>query len=242
MKKLKIANTFLAGVLLSTSMAVPAFAQDQENSPVSQMDQGIRISDLVKSTTSNSVSFTDGSKLVQYDNYYIATDTNGNDELKITRIDDNKVKIENLQTGKVDYAIKKVEPIQEELTTRSSVQIQGEGFEYKGAESWSTDIIYTVASAVAGVLASFMGGPVSAPIIGLLTTIGSYYVSMYAKKAYWVEKTYTKEDRQSDSFATLTIRKDYHYYKYYDNTGFIETVSTIQTCMPYGCGTVEKYN
>lgn len=43
MIKLKIANTFFAGVLLATSIAIPASAQDQENSPsflpVLQMDQ-----------------------------------------------------------------------------------------------------------------------------------------------------------------------------------------------------------
>jgi len=49
---------------------------------------------------SNSVTFTDGSTLFQYDNYYIATDSNGKEELKITKVDDNKVKYENLQTGK----------------------------------------------------------------------------------------------------------------------------------------------
>lgn len=68
----KIAKTFFAGVLLSTSISIPAFAQDQENSPsslpVSQMDQAKSLSDLVKSTTSNSVTFTDGSTLVQSEN------------------------------------------------------------------------------------------------------------------------------------------------------------------------------
>ncbi|MBP1893455.1 hypothetical protein [Paenibacillus lactis] len=93
----------MAAILLSTSISIPAFAQDQENSPyslpVSQMDQFVSFSDLVKSTTSNSVTFTDGSKLVQYDNYYIATDSNGEEEFKITKVNDNKVKTENLQTG-----------------------------------------------------------------------------------------------------------------------------------------------
>lgn len=85
------------------------------------MDQFVSISDLVKSTTSNSVTFTDGSTLFEYDNYYIATDTNG------------------------------------------------------------------------------------------------------------------KED------ARLTIRRDHHYYKYHDFTGFINTASTIQVCMPYGCAPIEEY-
>ncbi|WP_181014099.1 hypothetical protein [Paenibacillus xylanivorans] len=35
MIELKIAKTFIAGFLLSTSIAIPAFAQDQENSPSS---------------------------------------------------------------------------------------------------------------------------------------------------------------------------------------------------------------
>ncbi|WP_241734548.1 hypothetical protein [Paenibacillus alvei] len=114
----KIAKTFFAGVLLSTSISIPAFAQDRENLqsplPVSQMDQAKSLLDLVESTISNSVTFTDGSTLFQYDNYYIATDSNGKGELKITKVDDNKVKYENLQTGQVNYAIKEVEPIQEE--------------------------------------------------------------------------------------------------------------------------------
>ncbi|MBB3131297.1 hypothetical protein FHS19_006017 [Paenibacillus rhizosphaerae] len=243
MIKLKIANTFFAGVLLSTSIGFPAFAQDQENSPsslpVSQIDQFVSISDLVKSTTSNSVTFTDGSTLVQYDNYYIATDSNGKDELKITKVDDNKVKYENLQTGEVNYAIKEVEPIQENLS--SSPQLLADGFVYKGAEKNSTEILYATASAVAGVLASFIGGPVGGKILGVLVSVGGYYLSLDAPRAYWITKTYTKEDIQSDYYATLTIRKDHHYYKYHDYTGFIDTASTIQICQPYGCGPVEEY-
>lgn len=122
----KIAKTFFAGVLLSTSISIPAFAQDQENSPsslpVSQMDQAKSLSDLVKSTTSNSVTFTDGSTLVQSENYYIATDSNGKEEFKITKVDDNKVKYENLQTGEVNYSIKEVEPIQENENLSSSTK------------------------------------------------------------------------------------------------------------------------
>ena len=159
MTKLKFANTFLAAILLSTSISIPAFAQDQENSPyslpVSQMDQFVSLSDLVKSTTSNSVTFTDGSKLVQYDNYYIATDSNGEEEFKITKVNDNKVKTENLQTGEVNYVIKEVETIQEDLS--SSPQVLAAGFVYKGAEKNSTELQYATASAVAGILASFIG-------------------------------------------------------------------------------------
>ncbi|WP_339299810.1 hypothetical protein MKY92_06650 [Paenibacillus sp. FSL R5-0623] len=74
------------------SISLPAFAQDQvdlpSSLPVSQVDKSLL--DLVESTTSNSVTFTDGSTLVQYDNYYIATDSNGEDELKITKVDDSK--------------------------------------------------------------------------------------------------------------------------------------------------------
>lgn len=239
MTKLKIANTFLAGVLLSTSISIPAFAQDRENSPssfpVSQMDQFVSISDLVKSTTSNSVTFTDGSTLVQYDNYYIATDSTGKNEFKITKVDDNKVKTENLQTGEVNYVVKEVEPIQEDLS--SSPQLLADGFVYKGAEKNSTEIIYSDASLVAGVLASFIGGPV----MGVLVTIGGYYLSRYAPRAYWITKTYTKEERITDAYATLTIRKDHHFYQYHDYTSFINTASTIQVCQPYGCGPVEEY-
>ncbi|OAB42304.1 adenosine deaminase [Paenibacillus glacialis] len=226
------------------SIAIPAFAQDQENLPsslpVSQMDQTVSLSDLVKSTTSNSVTFTDGSTLVQYDNYYIATDSNGKEEFKITKVDDNKVKYENLQTGEVNYAIKEVEPIQEKL--ESSAQTLSEGFVYKGAVQNSTELRYATASAVAGILASFIGGPTTGRILGVLVSVGGYYLSMNAPRAYWIEKTYTKEERHSDFSATLTIRKDFHYYQYHDYTGFINTVSTIQMCQPYGCGPVEEYN
>ncbi|MGM1047755.1 hypothetical protein SAMN05661091_2957 [Paenibacillus uliginis N3/975] len=239
----KIAKTFFAGVLLSTSISIPAFAQDQGNLPsslpVSQMDQAKSLSDLVESTTSNSVTFTDGSTLFAYDNHYIATDTNGKEELKITNVDDNKVKIENLQTGEVNYSIKEVKPIQEDLS--SSPQLFAAGFEYKGAVENSTEILYTTASAIAGVLASFIGGPVGGKVAGILVSVGSYYLSMNAPRAYWITKTYTKEDRQSSSYATLTIRRDHHYYKYHDFTSFINTASTIQVCQPYGCGPVEDY-
>ncbi|WP_440108706.1 hypothetical protein [Paenibacillus sp. QZ-Y1] len=75
----KIAKTFFAGVLLSTSISIPAFAQDLGNSPysspVSQVGQAKSLLDLVESTTSNSITFTDGSTLFQYDNYYIVTDS-----------------------------------------------------------------------------------------------------------------------------------------------------------------------
>ncbi|MEX3616934.1 adenosine deaminase [Paenibacillus glucanolyticus] len=242
MKKLKIANTILAGVLLSTSISIPAFAQDQENSPSSlpvSQDQFVSFSDIVKSTTSNSVTFTDGSKLVQYDNYYIATDSNGEEEIKITKVDENKVKTENLQTGEVNYIIKEVEPIQEDLN--SSQQVLAAGFVYKGAVKYSTEIIYTTASAVAGVLASFIGGPFTGKVLGVLVSVGGYYLSLHAPRAYWVTKTYHKEERITDAYATLTIRQDHHYYKYHDHTSLIDTASTIQVCMPYGCGPVEEY-
>lgn len=244
MTKLKMASTFFAGVLLSTYIANPVFsAQIQENSPsslpVSQIDQAKNISDLVKRTTSNSVTFTDGSILVQYDNYYIATDSNGVNEFKITKVDDNKVKYENLQTGEVNYAIKDVKPIQEEIGFSADAQIAADGFEYKGKVENSTEIQYATASLIAGVLVSFLGGPTSGPILGVLASIASYYISLEGKRAYWIEKTYTKTVKHSDYSATITIRKDFHYYKYHDYTGFIETVSTIQSCMPYGCGPVE---
>ncbi|WP_346836077.1 adenosine deaminase [Paenibacillus polymyxa] len=235
----KIAKTFFAGVLLLSTSSIPAFAQDQENSPsslpVSQMDQAKSLSDLVKSTTSNSVTFTDGSTLVQHDNYYIATNSNGKEEFKITKVDDNKVKYENLQTGEVNYAIKEVEPIQENLSSSAQVLAEG-GFVYKGAVKNSTEIQYATASLIAGVLATFVGGPTGGKILGVLVSIGGYYLSLDAPRAYWIEKTYIKEDRQSGSSATVTIKKDYHYYKYHDYTGFIDTVSTIQVCQPYGCG------
>ena len=242
----KIAKTFFAGVLLSTSISIPAFAQDRGNLqsplPASQMDQAKSLLDLVESTTSNSVTFTDGSTLFQYDNYYIATDSNGKEELKITKVDDNKVKYENLQTGQVNYAIREVESIQEENVFFADAQIAADGFEYKGAEKNSTEIQYATASAIAGVLASFIGGPVGGKILGVLVSIGGYYLSLEAKRAYWITKTYTKEDRPSDYTAILTIRKDHHYYKYHDYTEFIDTASTIQVCQPYRCGPVEEYN
>ncbi|MBH5319535.1 adenosine deaminase [Paenibacillus sp. GSMTC-2017] len=242
MINLKVANTFIAALLLSTSISIPAFAQDRENSPsslpVSQMGQAVSLSDLVKSTTSNSVTFTDGSTLDQYDNYYIATDSNG-EEFKITKVDDNKVKYENLQTGEVNYAIKEVEPMQEKL--KLSAQASSEGFVYKGAEKNSTEIQYATASLIAGILASFIGGPATGKFLGVLVSIGGYYLSLEAPRAYWIEKTYTKTVKHSDFSATLTIRKDFHYYRYHDYTEFINTVSTIQMCQPYGCGAVEEY-
>ncbi|MDK8180071.1 adenosine deaminase [Paenibacillus sp. UMB4589-SE434] len=242
MTKFKIASTFLAGVLLSTYIATPASAQVQENlqssSLVSHMNQAKNISGLVKSSTINSVTFTDGSALVQYDNYYIATDSNGVDEFKITKFDDNKVKYVNLQTGEVNYAISRVESIQEDTEFYANARISYDGYEYKGKVEHSTEIDYATASLVAGVLVSFIGGP-SGPILGVLTTVASYYISLNGKRAYWIEKIYTKSEKISDYDARLYIRKDFHYYKYHDYTGFIETVSTHQICGPYGCGPVE---
>ncbi|OMF14433.1 adenosine deaminase [Paenibacillus amylolyticus] len=235
----KISKTFFAGVLLSTSISLPAFAQDQvdlpSSLPVSQVDKSLL--DLVESTTSNSVTFTDGSTLVQYDNYYIATDSNGEDELKITKVDDSKVKYENLQTGEVNYAIKKVRPVYEDLSY--APQALADDYVYKGKVENSTEIIYATASAVAGILASFIGGPVGGRIAGILVSIGGYYLSKDAPRAYWITKTYTKGVSSGYS-GTLSIRKDHHYYRYHDYTGFINTVSTIQTCQPYGCGTVKE--
>lgn len=140
--------------------------------------------DLVESTPSNSVTFTNGSTLVQYDNYYIATDSNGEDELKITKVDDSKVKYENLQTGEVNYAIKKVRPVYEDLSY--APQALADDYVYKGKVENSTEIIYATASAVAGILASFIGGPVSGKIAGILVSIGGYYLSKDAPRAYWI--------------------------------------------------------
>jgi hypothetical protein len=236
----KIAKTFFAGVLLSTSISLPAFAQDQVNLPsslpVSQVDKSLL--DLVESATSNSVTFTDGSTLFQYDNYYIATDSNGEDELKITKVDDNKVKYENLQTGEVNYAIKEVRPVHEDPS--DSPQALADDFVYQGKVENSTEIIYATASAVAGILASFIGGPTGGRIAGILVTLAGYYLSKDAPRAYWITKTYTK-GVSSGSTGSLTIRKDHHYYEYHDYTGFINTASTIQICQPFGCGPVNEY-
>lgn len=139
----------------------------------------------------------------------------------------------------MNYVIKEVETIQEDLS--SSPQVLAAGFVYKGAEKNSTELQYATASAVAGILASFIGGPFAGPIMGILVSVGGYYLSIHAPRAYWITKTYTKEERVTDAYATLTIRKDHHYYKYHDHTGFIDTASTIQVCMPYGCGPVEEY-
>ncbi|ETT31652.1 hypothetical protein C161_26830 [Paenibacillus sp. FSL R5-192] len=76
--------------MLSTSISIPAFAQDQANSlPALQVENSLL--ELVESTTDNSITFKDGSTLIQYDSYYIATDLNGKDELKITKVDETKV-------------------------------------------------------------------------------------------------------------------------------------------------------
>lgn len=105
----------------------------------------------------------------------------------------------------------------------------------------STEIQYATASLIAGVLVSFIGGPISGKILGVLVSVGGYYLSLNAPRAYWIEKTYTKEDRQSYFNTIVTIKKDFNYYKYHDYTGFINTVSTIQICQPFGCGPVKEY-
>ncbi|QZN74770.1 adenosine deaminase [Paenibacillus sp. DR312] len=235
---MKIAKTFLAGVMLSTSISIPAFAQDQANSlPALQVENSLL--ELVESTTDNSITFKDGSTLIQYDSYYIATDLNGKDELKITKVDETKVKYENLQTGEVKYATNEIKPIHEDLSF--SPQALADGYVYKGKVENSTEIIYATASAIAGILASFIGGPVGGRIAGILVSIGGYYLSKDAPRAYWVTKTYTRDVKHSDFNATLFIRKDHHYYKYHDYTGLIDTASTIQTCQPFGCGPVNEY-
>jgi len=182
---MKIAKTFLAGVMLSTSISIPAFAQDQANSlPALQVENSLL--ELVESTTDNSITFKDGSTLIQYDSYYIATDLNGKDELKITKVDETKVKYENLQTGEVNYATNEIKPIHEDLSF--SPQALADGYVYKGKVENSTEIIYATASAIAGILASFIGGPVGGRIAGILVSIGGYYLSKDAPRAYWVTK------------------------------------------------------
>lgn len=138
--------------------------------------------------------------------------------------------------------LKKLNPFKKKMVFFADAQIAADGFEYKGAEKNSTAIEYATASAIAGVLASFIGGPVGGKILGVLVSVGGYYLSLEAKRAYWITKTYTKEDRPSDYYAILTIRKDHHYYKYHDYTEFIDTASTIQVVQPYRCGPVEEYN
>lgn len=52
--------------MLSTSISIPAFAQDQANSlPALQVENSLL--ELVESTTDNSITFKDGSTLIQYD-------------------------------------------------------------------------------------------------------------------------------------------------------------------------------
>lgn len=139
----------------------------------------------------------------------------------------------------MNHATNEIKPIHEDLSF--SPQALADGYVYKGKVENSTEIIYATASAIAGILASFIGGPVGGKIAGILVSIGGYYLSKDAPRAYWVTKTYTRDVRHSDFSATLFIRKDHHYYKYHDYTGFIETASTIQTCQPFGCGPVNEY-
>lgn len=235
MNKFKLASPFFAGALLFTSIAVPASAQSQPATSFSQQTESL--ADMVASTTSNSVTFTDGSTLTQYDDHYISTSAEG-EQFKIFKVEDNKVKYENLQTGEVNYAIKESLPIQQKQGLSANAEAAGDGFEYTGMLQNSTEILYATASLVAGVLASYIAGPT----VGALVTVASYYVSMNGPRAYWVEKSYAKSVRHSEASATLTLKKDYHFYKYHDYTGFIQTVSTLQTCQPYGCGPISDAN
>lgn len=244
MKKIKLTNSIFAGILVSTSVMIPAAAQVPENeltsSSLSVMAQTLEDADI-KSVTENSITFTDDSTLTLQDNYYISTDEDGQ-EFKITKVDDNKVQYENLQTGEVNYAIKNTEIIQEKPGFSTNAEITSDGFKYKGMVKNSTEIVAANKALIAGILVGFvfMGQPaIVGGIMGTLASVSSYYVSLKGDRAYWIEKTYSKAVQLDNFRVQVTIRKDFHYYKYHDYTAFIGTVSTIQHCGNGGCGPIE---
>lgn len=56
------------------------------------------------------------------------------------------------------------------------------------------------------------------------------------KPAKWIMQSKKLDPIYEDlSYAPQALADRYH-----DYTGFINTVSTIQTCQPYGCGTVNE--
>ncbi|MEJ8306212.1 adenosine deaminase [Saccharibacillus sacchari] len=237
MNKFKITKSVFAGVLISTSIMLPVSAQTQENETssllISEMGQ-TDLASLVKSQTEDSITFTDNSTLIQYDDYYIAKDAEGQ-EFKITKVDENTVEYENLKTGEVDYVYKDSESVSEDLGFSAKAEIASNGFEYQGATQHSTEIQYATVALIAGALAMWIPGPVG-KVVGAITLAAGYYKSVGAPRAYWIEKTYTKTEQVSDFMVHYITRKDYHYYKYHDYTSFLHTVSTSKTCMPYGCG------
>lgn len=244
MNTFKWISPLFAGALLFASVASPVSAEaPKHSSSASEIDmsQAKNFSDAVKSSTDDSITFTDGSTLFQHDDHYVAKSHKG-EEFEITKVDDNKVRYKNVGTGEINYAVKETEKVQEKQGLSINAQASGDGFEYTGMVENSTDISINNAALTAGILSTLMLGGVVGKVSGLAVTVAGYYAAMYAPKAYWIEKSYTKSVRNTEAHATLTIRKDYHYYKYPDYTVFLNTVSTIQSCQPYGCGPIEFVN
>lgn len=239
MNKFKMASPFLAGALLFTSISVPASAQSPAVPTASEQAQSF--SNLIVSNTDDSITFTDGSTLTQHDGYYVSTDANG-EQFKITPAADDKVKYENIKTGEANYATMQSAPVREEQGLSANAQTAADGFVYKGMVKNSTSIVVGNIATVAGILASFIFKGTAGKISSVITGLAADLVASSSLQAFWIEKSYTKSKQTSEAHATLTIRKDFHYYKDSDYTSFMNTVSTIQVCQPYGCGPVEYVN
>lgn len=92
--KLFILSTIVA--LLFTSVWSPVFANENavNNSETAQL-----LKDRITKVEGNTITFDDNTYLVQKEDHFIATDINGN-EYKVTKINEDKVKYENLKTVK----------------------------------------------------------------------------------------------------------------------------------------------
>ncbi|WP_130859883.1 hypothetical protein [Gracilibacillus phocaeensis] len=182
---------------------------------------------------------TNETQLVQKEDFYITKDENGNDAYKVTQINENKVKYENLQTGEVNFAEKETEEYVEserellemdKLISKSASEdafdlgavspSASSGFTYDRTVNNSTSLTVESIALVAGILASFIG-----LTTGIVTAIAGFYVSQSIPKAWWKERYYGKSETDGHR-VVFTEKIQYVYYKYHDYTNYINTVTT----------------
>jgi hypothetical protein len=158
------------------------------------------------------------SKMV--DGNRIFTAKSKDEQVQITR-ELNKLKVTNENTGKAEYTDlgSPSDSDVQSISINGNVQgivpmdIPNDGDIWRYETTWkgSRGLDVTGASAIAGIIASIYGGPIT----GVVTSIATFYASYKAKNIWWICDLY------SDYSNYYHMGESYSFYRYPDYTNYI---------------------
>lgn len=184
---------------------------------------------MIKSVQENKLVFKNGESLERKvdgknKELYIASTKTGKYKFEKEK---NIISIVSLKTGELVQKIdvnklrSNAEKIsnQKPAASKSVASISsasGSKYQYAYTLKLSSELYVTGASAIAGIIASIVGGPVT----GIITTIATAYAGYKAKKVYWYE-IYSRYV----SGNTIHVQTIYTYWKYHDYTNYLGSVT-----------------